>query len=283
MQVQNSPAGAAAETAGPISQPMLAVPAPEERASMTFLAVVAVISLAADLVSKGWAHAVLSGFDPQHVGPKKITVIKGYWDFIYALNPGGAWSFLRSLPESIRRPFFLFVSAAAIVFIVSIYRRVPKNHLAMKWGLPLALGGAMGNLVDRIRYGQVIDFIDMYFVRRGVEHHWPTYNVADIAIVIGVGLMAIEMVRSGRHLGEHHDVPPAAPEEIQVVVAPPVEVPADGTDAESAVNGNVEENWVELSLNEALALEVEAADQRKRESLPPDEPADRSEQKKPDA
>lgn len=270
MQIQNSPAGAVAETAGPLPTPSSDAPAPEERASMTFLVVVTVISLAADLVTKAWAKATLSGVDPLRVGAKKFTVIKGYWDFIYALNPGGAWSFLRGLPESIRRPFFLFVSAAAIVFIVSIYRRVPKNHGAMKWGLPLALGGAMGNLVDRIRYGQVIDFIDMYIVRKGVENHWPTYNVADIAIVIGVGLMAIDMVRTGRHLGEHHEEAKKEPEdEIRVSTAPPLEVPAD---PEPATETKVEENWVELSLQEALDLEVRAADQRRRDSFPPAEP-----------
>lgn len=166
--------------------------------SYIFLTVVAGISLAADLITKGWAHARLAGFDPQKLGPKKVEVIKDHLDFIYALNPGGAWSFLRSLPDSLRRPFFLFVSASAIVFIVSIYRRVPPSHKAMRWGLPLALGGAMGNLVDRIRYGQVIDFIDMYITRNGKEIHWPTYNVADIAIVAGVGLMIIDMLIPAR-------------------------------------------------------------------------------------
>ena len=63
-----------------------------------------------------------------------------------------------------------------------------------------ALGGAMGNLVDRIRYGWVVDFVDFYVRRGGQEHHWPTFNVADIAIVVGVGLMAIDMLRASREL-----------------------------------------------------------------------------------
>lgn len=257
----------------------------EERAPLTFLIAVTVVSLAADLVTKGWAKWRLSGFDPHLVGAKKIHVVRGYWDFIYALNPGGAWSFLRGLPESVRRPFFLFVSAAAIGFIVSIYRRVPKSHTAMKWGLPLALGGAMGNLVDRIRYGQVIDFIDMYAVWKGSEHHWPTYNVADIAIVIGVGLMAIDMIRSGRHGYPHPLVQP------QVAGAPDVLVSeAEGqANADEGTESKVEEDWVELSVQEALELELEAAEQRKRESLPPDPPAEKaaepaqSEERKEDA
>jgi len=103
------------------------------------------------------------------------------------------------------------------VFIVSIYRRVHKDQTAMKWGLPLALGGAMGNLVDRIRYGWVIDFIDIYVKRGGREHHWPTFNVADIAICAGVGLMAVDMFTSRRgpeptsRLGAPAVTPPLAP------------------------------------------------------------------------
>jgi signal peptidase II len=163
-------------------------------ASITFLVVVTVVSLAADLVSKYYAKSRLSSVDPRTHTIPHFEVWKNHVDFIFAQNPGGAWSFLRGLPDTLRRPFFLVVSAAAIVFIVSIYRRIGSDQRAMKWGLPLALGGAMGNLVDRIRYGWVVDFVDIYIKRGGREHHWPTFNVADIAIVVGVGLMAIDML-----------------------------------------------------------------------------------------
>jgi signal peptidase II len=164
---------------------------PAHPPSVLFLVVVTAISLAADLATKAWAKQTLSGDDPKVKVLRRITVLKDHVDFIFAENPGGAWSFLRSLPDTLRRPFFLIVSAAAIVFIVSIYHRIHPEQRAMKWGLPLALGGAMGNLVDRIRYGKVIDFVDVYISPR---HHWPTFNVADIAIVVGVGLMAISML-----------------------------------------------------------------------------------------
>lgn len=168
--------------------------APVQPASITFLVVVTVVSLAADLVSKYFAKSRLSGLDAKTHTMHRFEVWKDHFDFIFAQNPGGAWSFLRGLPDNLRRPFFLVVSAAAIVFIVSIYRRIGNDQRAMKWGLPLALGGAMGNLVDRIRYGWVVDFVDFYVKRGGREHHWPTFNVADIAIVVGVGLMAIDML-----------------------------------------------------------------------------------------
>lgn len=198
------------EPAAPLPTPAtpdLLLPAPSsssngppdiKRASYALLAAVALSSLAADLVTKWWAKTRLSGFDTHASGAKHVQVIKNHADFIFAQNPGGAWSFLRSVPDALRRPFFLVISVAAIVFIVSIYRRVRPNQYALKWGLPLALGGAIGNLVDRIRYGYVIDFIDVYVKGSGHEHHWPTFNVADIAIVVGVLLMGLDMLFSRR-------------------------------------------------------------------------------------
>lgn len=186
--------------AAPASRPPNELPE-EERASIAFLVIVASVSAAADLVTKAWAKARLTGLDVERMGAKMITVIPDHLNFIFAQNPGGAWSFLRSLPDGLRRPFFLFVSSAAIVFIFTIYRRVHKSQTAMKWGLSLALGGAIGNLVDRIRYGWVIDFIDVYITRGGNELHWPTFNVADIAIVAGVVLMSFDMIAAARAAG----------------------------------------------------------------------------------
>lgn len=169
-----------------------------KKLSYVLFAVLAAISAIADLASKAWAQAALTGYDPAAKGPKRITVIEGYFDFIYAQNPGGAWSMLRGLPEIVRRPFFLFVSAVAIVFIVSIYTRVDVRQRALRWGLPLALGGAIGNLVDRMRFGYVVDFIHFWVKLDGGEYHWPTFNVADVAIVVGVALMAVDLLFARR-------------------------------------------------------------------------------------
>ncbi|MEZ4296096.1 MAG: signal peptidase II [Polyangiaceae bacterium] len=134
----------------------------------------------------------LAGPDLRRTG-KELELIPGHLKFIFAQNPGGAWSFLREVPDGLRRPFFLFVSSAAIVFIVRVYRRLDRRQWAMRWGLPLALGGAIGNLADRVRYGWVVDFIDVFWKGKANEVHWPTFNVADIAIVIGVLLMALDL------------------------------------------------------------------------------------------
>jgi len=159
--------------------------------SYLFLVLVTLVSLALDLGSKWWAKGRLE--DIKTFADRRIEVIPGHFDLIFARNKGGAWGLLQNEPESIRRPFFIGVSILAIIFIVSLYRRITPEQRALKWGLPLVLGGALGNLVNRVQYNYVVDFIDMYFTKGGREYHWPTYNIADIAIVVGVGQMAIDM------------------------------------------------------------------------------------------
>jgi signal peptidase II len=171
--------------------------------SYVFLAVVALSTLVADIGSKTWAERHLDGL------PGTVELLKNHLTLLLAKNRGGAWGLLQSTSENVRRPFFLLVSVAAIAFIMTLYRRLQGHQSALKWGLPLVLGGALGNVFDRIRYGHVIDFIDAHtvypgFVSRmlreplGVDHHWPTFNVADIAICVGVGLMAVDMFTSKR-------------------------------------------------------------------------------------
>jgi lipoprotein signal peptidase len=177
-----------APTGGTDLPPIVA--APKYRPSYVFLAVVSTISLAADLLTKLWAERRLGAPDAYF---HPVELIKGHLDFVLAKNRGGAWGLLQDTPEYVRRPFFLLVSALAITFIVSLYRRLAPGQHALRWGLPLVLGGALGNLVDRIRYSHVIDFIHAHAKWGGRDHSWPTFNVADIAICVGVGLMAIDM------------------------------------------------------------------------------------------
>ncbi len=183
-----------------------------QRPSLVLLAAVTALSLAADLVTKWWALARLERVLPNGDSVATPIVVNSWLTFLLARNRGGAWGLLQTASESVRRPFFLLISAAAIAFIVYLYRRVHPRQHALKWGLPLVLGGAIGNLVDRIRYGWVVDFIDyragwVEWMNKviaklspghGVTDHWPTFNVADIAICIGVGLMAIDMFTSRR-------------------------------------------------------------------------------------
>ncbi len=173
------------------------------RPSYLFLGVVAAVSLFSDISTKVWAEIVLNkrGFEP-------IRVIGDNFNITLAYNQGGAWGLFASADKMVRLPFFLAVSVFAIFFIVSLYSRLAPSQKALKWGLPMVLGGALGNLSDRITRAQVIDFIDYRadwvmqanaFVAQYVKHwavtdHWPTFNVADIAICIGVGLMGVDMI-----------------------------------------------------------------------------------------
>jgi signal peptidase II len=176
------------------------------RPSPVFLAVVSVTSLVADVGTKLWAEKRLEGY------PGYINLVDNHLMFVLAKNKGGAWGLLQGQSENVRRPFFLLVSVAAIAFIVTLYRRLQPKQYALKWGLPLVLGGALGNVFDRIRYGFVIDFIDYRadwlrkmnemiqkkYPAHIVTDHWPTFNVADIAICVGVALMAVDMLTSRR-------------------------------------------------------------------------------------
>jgi signal peptidase II len=162
--------------------------------SYVFLAVVTLVNLVADLVTKYWAKEHFETALPGEA--RRLVVIEGFMNFIFAKNRGGAWGLLQNENEALRRPFFLVVSVAAIVFIVSLYRKLQPGQTALKWGLPLVLGGALGNLVDRIRYGYVVDFIDVYMSLDGDAKHWPTFNIADVSICVGVGLMAVDMFTS---------------------------------------------------------------------------------------
>jgi signal peptidase II len=176
------------------------------RPSPMFLAVVSIASLVSDIGTKLWAEKRLADY------PGYVTVVENHLMFVLAKNKGGAWGLLQGESENVRRPFFLLVSVAAIAFIVTLYRRLQPRQYALKWGLPLVLGGALGNVFDRIRYGYVIDFIDYRadwikklnelvaksYPKHIVTDHWPTFNVADIAICVGVALMAVDMLTSRR-------------------------------------------------------------------------------------
>ena len=158
----------------------LALAAPRARPDYGFLAITSGVFVASDLLTKWWALRALTGREDP------IVVLPGLIKFELAFNRGGAWSMLADQPDGVRLPFFFAVSAAAAIFILSLYRKLEPHQKALKWALPLVLGGALGNLVDRVRYQHVVDFIDPY-------HYWPTFNVADIWIVVGVALMAIDM------------------------------------------------------------------------------------------
>jgi lipoprotein signal peptidase len=168
--------------------------------------------LLVDALTKAWAEITLTRRSP--LDP--LVIIDQHLSLSLAYNRGGAWGLLQNASETLRRPFFMVVSVAAILFIVNLYGKLNMAQRALRWGLPMVLGGALGNLADRVTRGSVVDFIDY---RAGwvegmnqliaklvsgwhITDHWPTFNAADICICTGVGLMALDMLIAGRRHGE---------------------------------------------------------------------------------
>lgn len=119
-----------------------------------------------------------------------FPLIDGLFNIVHVRNPGGAFGFLSGHSQAVREFFFLFVTGLASVFIVWVYRTIPETHLALSTGLAMVFGGAIGNLIDRVRFGNVVDFIDWYIG----DLHWPAFNLADSAICIGVGILIVHIL-----------------------------------------------------------------------------------------
>ena len=117
---------------------------------------------------------------------REIPIIEGFFSLSHVKNPGAAFGFLASF-DSPLRPFLLNAVAIAVFFAVLVYAiRSPIAATALQTGLSLILGGAIGNLIDRLRFGSVTDFLHFYIG----SHVWPDFNVADSAITIGVLFLA---------------------------------------------------------------------------------------------
>lgn len=123
-----------------------------------------------------------------------IPVIPGFFDIVFVLNPGAAFGLLATLSDEVRNPLFILISILAVVLIVFYHTRYLRSHRLVSVALGLVLGGAVGNLIDRLRYGMVVDFLDVH----AGPYHWPAFNVADSAISVGVSLMILDMLLDWR-------------------------------------------------------------------------------------
>jgi signal peptidase II len=160
----------------------------------------------ADQITKKWAAAVLAkpvaGRFPPPCNPdgsveqrekmmpyNKITVVRGYWHFRYVENCGGVFGFLSARKESLRRPFFYITNILAMLFLIYLFIRVKENEKVLTAAFPIILGGAVGNVIDRISLGYVVDFIHWHIKDKA---QWPTFNVADIGITVGLVLILFD-------------------------------------------------------------------------------------------
>lgn len=121
-------------------------------------------------------HLVVS---TMHLG-QSLPVIKGIFHITYVLNPGAAFGMLEH-----QRWFFILVALAAVLLGAAFYKKLQQESFLMRSGAELLLGGAVGNLADRIQSGLVVDFLDFRI--------WPVFNIADIAICAGAGILIFDI------------------------------------------------------------------------------------------
>ena len=122
-----------------------------------------------------------------------IPVVPGFFNITHIQNPGGAFGFLAQQSPVVRGLIFLLMSFLAVCLIFWFYRKTPSTHRFLAIGFALIFGGAIGNLIDRLRFGRVVDFLDFYVG----AWHWPAFNVADSAISIGIAIFLLH-VATGR-------------------------------------------------------------------------------------
>ena len=146
------------------------------------LIIVSIIILVLDQATKLYIARTL----PLH---SMITVIENFFTITYLRNKGAAFGMLATSPW--RLPFFILVSLVAGVVIVVVIKKLRDDQKLAAFALSLIFAGALGNLIDRVSYGEVIDFIYVHWY----DHYWPAFNVADSAICVGVFLLALDMIR----------------------------------------------------------------------------------------
>jgi signal peptidase II len=154
----------------------------QENPRYLVLIAIALTILFLDQVAKFWIHHSMRLHE-------SIVIVEGFFAITYIRNPGAAFGFLADLSHQFRFYFFVSVSILALIFLGIFFYKTPREDLLTQVGISLVVGGAFGNLIDRLRLGEVIDFLD-FFVG---PYHWPAFNVADSAISIGLALLILQL------------------------------------------------------------------------------------------
>jgi len=132
-----------------------------------------------------------------------IPLISGFLHFTLVYNRGALFGIFHDLTDPLRSTLFLVIPAVAIVMILTFQYLTTVADTLAQTGLALILGGALGNLTDRVRLGYVVDFVDVFIGR----HHWPAFNVADSAICIGVSVLVVDLLIRGRRTDPTPPIP----------------------------------------------------------------------------
>lgn len=129
---------------------------------------------------------------------ESLELIPGLFSLTYITNTGAAFGMLAGAPALFRQGFFITVALAALAAIALLNRRMAAEHCLSTPALGLIAGGAVGNLIDRVRLGAVVDFLDFFWH----GYHWPAFNVADSAITVGAGLFLLATLLGGKKTPE---------------------------------------------------------------------------------
>ncbi len=151
------------------------------RGKLVPFAGIAALTVALDQAAKAWVQHAFRLYESR-------PVIDGFFHLTYVRNPGAAFGILSSQGSGFRQPFFLAVTLVALAVIGVILVRLPRDRRWPLVGLGLVSGGAVGNLIDRLRWGEVVDFLDVFWR----QYHWPAFNLADSAITLGVAILVLE-------------------------------------------------------------------------------------------
>jgi len=122
---------------------------------------------------------------------ESIPVVQGFFNITYVRNPGAAVGFLADASPGVRALFLIGVSVFASCLILYYIVKMKTEDILLTYGMSLIMGGAVGNLIDRIRLGEVIDFLDVYVS----TYHWPAFNVADSAVSVGAVILFYKLIR----------------------------------------------------------------------------------------
>jgi signal peptidase II len=141
------------------------------------------------LILDRWTKAQIQSKFDLH---ESASVIDGFFNITYVQNTGVAFGILSSITSPVKSILLSVFTAFAAIVVVAYSLRSPAENRLLQLALALILGGALGNLYDRLAYGYVVDFLEFYV---GI-YHWPAFNVADSTITIGVLLLALEIIRN---------------------------------------------------------------------------------------
>ena len=121
---------------------------------------------------------------------ESIPIIPGFFSLTHVHNPGGAFGFMARNVSPFRHWLFLIAAMIALGLILYFYHQTPKTHRTLGFSLALIFGGAVGNMIDRIQFAKVVDFLDVYVA----DLHWPTFNIADSCVTVGVIIFIFHIV-----------------------------------------------------------------------------------------